>query len=110
MSTPIRRNLVLSITSLTIGLVLGCSASETTNTLAPGSGGSNATGGQTGINSGGTSNGGAPLTGGTNGCSRCSHGLCARCTLQWTWAVHPRSSQHPVPLQWRQILLHLISR
>lgn len=68
MSTPIRRNLVLSITSLTMGLVLGCSASETTNTLAPGSGGSKATGGQTGTNGGAnaggpTGSGGASSTG-----------------------------------------------
>ena len=75
MSAPVGRVSVLAITSLTLGLALGCSAVETTNTLRPHSGGSNATGGRSGANAtggrnggGNTSQGGASTTSGTTTC------------------------------------------
>ncbi len=58
MSTPARRRLVLVISSLSLGLTLGCSASETTNTVAYTAGGTVATGGQNGTSGGGAANAG----------------------------------------------------
>jgi hypothetical protein len=84
MSTPSRRRLVLAITSLGFGLTLGCSASETTNTVdktatggaAPSSttGGTSGTAGSGskatgGAKAGGSSNAGGQTTASTNPCS-----------------------------------------
>ena len=86
MSTPARRRSVLAITCLSLGLTLGCSASETTNTSVPhtgtggaapslggasangGSAGSKATGGTSGA--GGSTNAGGQTSAGTNPCNQ----------------------------------------
>lgn len=89
MSTAARRRSVLAITCLSLGLTLGCSASETTNTSlphtgtggAPSTAGSNATGGSASV--GGRTNGGAPGAGGSTnaggqtstGTNPCNQGL-----------------------------------
>lgn len=93
MSTPARRRLVLVISSLSLGLTLGCSASETTNTVAYTAGGTVATGGQNGTSGGGAANaggkGGVAATGGasaivcdtTTGAAGAASVLCALCGI-----------------------------
>jgi hypothetical protein len=79
MSTPARRRAILAITSLSLGLTLGCSASETNNSVdhtatggaAPsgaGGGGARATGGSP--TAGGKANGGSSSVAGGANCSQ----------------------------------------
>jgi len=84
MSTPARRRTVLAISSLSLGLALGCSASETNNTTdhtggAPSTSVSNGTGGATNVGgrtsggttgAGGSTNAGGQTSPSTNPCSQ----------------------------------------
>ena len=73
MSTPVRRSSVLAAACLGFGLLIGCSASETTNTVAPADGaGGSAMGGKAGTAGGGASNAGGRTGTGLGGATSCS--------------------------------------
>ena len=63
MRTPDRRFSILGMAGLMLGAQIGCSASETTNTVRASSGGSIATGG-TASTTGGNTNAGGKTSGG----------------------------------------------